>query len=289
MDGFLNVLKPSGPTASDIVVRLKKILGNKTVGHLGTLDPGAAGVLPIAVGKGTKLFELLTYKTKRYRTNITFGITTDTLDSYGIVTQQMPFTADEAAIKEATKNFVGEIFQIPPKYSALSINGIKAYDLARKDADFVLEPRKVTVYFFDLVRKVDSNTYCFDIVCGGGTYIRSLARDLGNALNTVAHMSFLLRTKSGAFDIEDAVTVEEISADPQKFLLPLTYPLSETEVLIVPDRLYKPLLNGIRLFDWRDEERESDKNKLFQIYCQTEFFGVGYFEQGCLTVKYRLR
>ncbi len=289
MDGFLNVLKPSGPTASDIVVRLKKIFNFSKIGHLGTLDPGAAGVLPIAVGKGAKLFELLTYKTKHYRTYITFGVTTDTLDSYGSVTQEMPFTASEDAIIKAAQTFVGNIFQIPPKYSALSVNGVKAYDLARSDTDFVLAPRKVTVYSFDLVRQVNHNTYCFDIVCGGGTYIRSLARDLGQALNTVSHMSFLLRTKSGLFDIEDSTTLDEISVNPQKFLLPLIYPLSEIKELIIPDKLYKPLLNGVRLKDWRSDRIEAGEKTLYKIYCQNEFFGVGSFEEGCLSIKYRLR
>ncbi len=289
MDGFLNVLKPSGPTASDIVVRLKKILDFKRIGHLGTLDPGAAGVLPIAVGKAAKLFELLTYKTKKYRAYITFGIATDTLDSYGNITQKMPFAAEETEIIRAAKTFVGNISQIPPKYSALSFKGVKAYDLARRNVDFVLEPRQVTVYSFDLVRQVNENTFCFDIVCGGGTYIRSLARDLGIALKTVAHMSFLLRTKSGMFDIQDAVTMEEIKSNPQKYLLPLVYPLSDMGEIVVPDKLYKPFINGVRLTDWRKSKTETEKDKLFKIYCQKEFFGVGSFEEGYLSVKYRLR
>lgn len=288
MDGFVNVLKPSGPTASDIVVRLKGIYKQKKIGHLGTLDPGAAGVLPVALGKGTKLFDFLTFKVKKYRAFFTFGKTTDTLDSYGKVTEKAPFSVDDNKIREATRQFIGKIKQVPPAYSALSINGRRAYDLARKGVELNIPSREVEVFAFDLVRQVSCDTWCFDITCGGGTYIRSLATDLAKALNTVGYMSCLIRLSSGEFDISDAKTIEEISLDPLGCLLDLQYPLKKLERLDVPKNLYKQLQNGVKISDFRDFDDTMSKIDYQKIYCDGEFFGVGKFVDGKLEIKYRL-
>ena len=143
MDGFINILKPQGPTASDMVVRLRGILKQKKIGHLGTLDPGACGVLPIAVGKGTKLFDFLVFKRKKYRAFFTFGKATDTLDSFGALVEEKNFVFDKDAMKNALKSLEGVQMQIPPAYSALSVNGVRAYTLARKGVSPDLPPRRV--------------------------------------------------------------------------------------------------------------------------------------------------
>lgn len=288
MDGFVNVLKPSGPTASDMVVRLKKIFGQKKVGHLGTLDPGAAGVLPIALGRATKLFDFLTFKSKKYRAFFTFGKTTDTLDSYGKITEVIPFSLDDEKIRSALGRFVGKIRQIPPNYSALSIGGRRAYALARDGVEFDVPPRDVEVFAFDLVRRVSAATWCFDITCSGGTYIRSLARDLAQVLGTVGYMSCLIRLQSGEFNVKDAKTIEEITAAPMNCLVDLQFPLRKLERLNVPAHMYNHLKNGVSISDFRDLEHIISQIDYQRIYCNGEFFGLGRFTGGKLEVKYRL-
>ena len=193
MDGFVNILKPQGPTASDMVVRLRGILKQKKIGHLGTLDPGACGVLPVAVGKGTKLFDFLVFKRKRYRAFFTFGKTTDTLDSFGSLVLEKEFVYDGTAMESALKSMEGGQMQVPPAYSALSVNGVRAYALARKGISLDLPARKVEIYSVELVRRVEDNVFCFDIECSGGTYVRSICRDLAQRLDTVGYMSGLIR------------------------------------------------------------------------------------------------
>lgn len=288
MDGFINVLKTSGPTASDIVVRLKGIFGQKKIGHLGTLDPGASGVLPVALGKGTKLFDFLTFKTKKYRVFFTFGKTTDTLDSYGKLTTTKNFSFDYDTLKNATKNFIGKVKQIPPMFSALSINGRRAYDLAREGKQIDLPTREVDIFSFEIVRQVSWNTWCFDITCGGGTYMRSIARDLATELNTVGYMTCLIRLSSGAFEISNAKTIEEISTDPTSAVLSLEYPLQSLLRFDVPKKYYKMLYNGVRISGLNDSLSNITDMVQYRIYCNNEFFGVGNFVDNKLILNYRL-
>jgi len=288
MDGFINVLKPSGPTASDVVVKLKKIYSQKKIGHLGTLDPGAAGVLPIALGKATKLFDLLTYKTKKYRVYFTFGKTTDTLDSYGQIIDEKEFLFTEEELKIAIKSFIGKIEQVPPMYSAISINGNRAYDLARQGVDVQLPVRNVEVFEFKIVRQVSKDTWCFDILCGGGTYMRSLARDLALKLGTVGYMSCLIRLSSGPFDILSAKTIDEILQNPTAALLDLEYPLLGYDKIEVPSRYYKHLYNGVKLSGLDYLATNICDIVYYRVYCDGKFFGVGSFKDSKLVLDYRL-
>jgi len=280
LNGFVNVLKPCGATASDVVVKLRKILGERKIGHLGTLDPGAVGVLPIAVGNATKLFDLLTNKHKTYRAFFTFGKTTDTLDSYGKVvsTGSVPSTR---AVLEASKAFLGEIEQVPPMYSAISVGGVRAYQLARSGNEVELKKRKVTVYSYDFVRQVDQFTYIFDITCSGGTYIRSLARDLATYVGTVGYMSGLIRLNSGCFDIADAFTLDEIEQLKEAALLPVTYPLEEYPTHHVDEKFYVKLQNGVRI--------SAEFDGLQKIYCKGELFGLYECVEGKLVSRYNLK
>ena len=281
ISGFVNVLKPVGATASDVVVKLKHIFGQSKVGHLGTLDPGACGVLPIALGKGTKLFDYLTDKQKKYRALFTFGKTTDTLDAYGTFIQTGP-VPDSNSVVDALKYFKGDIMQQPPQYSAISVGGVRAYDLARQGITVELKSRKVTVYDIELIR-VNGDTYTLDITCSAGTYIRSLVRDIAQQLGTVGYMSGLIRIRSGCFEIADAYLLDEVSRHKTECVLPITFPLNDLKEYVVPTYLLSKLNNGVRL---NIKHPFDDKRK---IYCDNQFFGIGSCNDGALCLDYYLK
>ena len=282
MNGFINVLKPVGATASDVVVCVKHVLHEKKVGHLGTLDPGASGVLPVAVGQGTKLFNFLTNKVKYYRAFFTFGVTTDTLDSYGEVTQRSDVLPTKQQVADVLNQFVGEIDQAPPAFSAISVGGVRAHELARKGVDVELKTRKVAVYSFELIEQKSPDTFVVDVKCSGGTYIRSLARDVASSLGTVGYMSALIRLQSGCFDIGDAVTLDEIRAKKQECLLGLDYPLSDVEAYFFADARFDDINFGRRV-------RCDSFDGYRKIYCKDTFFGLGKCRDGFLDLEYYLK
>lgn len=282
MNGFVNVLKPVGATASDVVVCLKHILGTSKIGHLGTLDPGASGVLPVAVGQATKLFDFLTNKVKRYRAFFTFGKTTDTLDSYGQITDVSSVLPTKNQIQAVLKHFIGEFDQMPPIYSAKSIGGVRAYKLARSGVDVTLKPRKITIYDIALVEQKTVDTFVLDITCGGGTYIRSIARDIATQLNTVAYMSGLIRVQSGCFDIADSYTLDEIRELKEQCVLDIMYPLQDVEPYIFADNLFNDIDFGRKVpCPFSDGYRK--------IYCNGVFFGLGQNIDGNLKITYYLK
>ena len=281
MNGFINVLKPVGATASDVVVCIKHVLHEKKVGHLGTLDPGASGVLPVAVGQGTQLFNYLTNKVKYYRALFTFGKTTDTLDSYGVTVDNCTCIPTLQQVKEAIKNFVGDIEQVPPAYSAISVGGVRSYKLARSGETVELPSRRVHVYDISIVEQRSVDTYVIDIKCSGGTYIRSLARDVAYACGTLGYMSALIRLQSGCFDIENAYTLDDIRQLKDKCLLDITYPLQDVEDYIVKDNLFDELNNGRAVYARFDGYRK--------IYCKGIFFGLGLSVNGRLKLEYYLK
>lgn len=280
MNGFINVLKPVGATASDVVVCLKRILHEK-VGHLGTLDPGASGVLPVAVGQATRLFNFLTDKVKVYRAFFTFGKTTDTLDSYGEVTatSRVP-TLEE--VQKALPKLIGEVQQLPPAYSAISVNGVRAYKLARQGEEVQLKPRKVTVYDFRLVKQTSPDTFMFDVQCSAGTYIRSLVRDLAELCGAVGYMSGLIRLQSGVFDIAHALTLDEIRELGAKCVLDVTYPIADVERCDIDEKFYADLNFGRKVVC----PFESGYRK---IYCKNELFGLGTNVDGQLKLQYYMK
>ena len=281
MNGFINVLKPVGATASDVVVCIKHALHEQKVGHLGTLDPGASGVLPVAVGQGTKLFNFLTNKVKYYRAFFTFGKTTDTLDSYGEVVENCGKVPTAEQLGNVLKNFCGDIQQVPPAYSAISVGGVRAYKLARNGETVELRSRAVYLYEIALVEQRSSSTFVVDIKCSGGTYIRSLARDIATACGTVGYMSGLIRLQSGCFDIKHAYTLDEIRQLKEKCLVDVMYPLQDVQEYIVPDNLFDELNNGRKLRCEFDGYRK--------IYCKGVFFGLGKCVSGRLDLEYYLK
>ena len=247
MNGFVNLIKPSGLTASDMVVKVRKALNTKKVGHLGTLDPLATGVLPIAVGRGTKLFNLLLVKEKTYRAFFTFGLETDTLDSDGVVIQTCKKIPNVDEIKLACAKMVGKQDQLPPIYSAKSINGTRAYVLARKGEAVQLKTKEIEIFSFEYIRQFNENTFEFEIACSSGTYIRSIARDLAKMLDTCAYMSALIRTKSGLFDIVDAITIDELFEKREQALQPLDIAIKDLPRFDFDSKYYRQLSNGVKL------------------------------------------
>lgn len=282
MNGFINVLKPVGATASDVVVCLKHVLQEKKIGHLGTLDPGASGVLPVAVGLGTRLFNFLTNKVKYYRAFFTFGKTTDTLDSYGEITEVNHIVPTLEHLKDALVKFIGEQQQIPPIYSAISVGGVRAYKLARNGEDVELRARSITVYDIQYVKQNSDDTFTVDIWCSGGTYIRSLARDIAAVCGTVGYMSGLIRLQSGCFNIENAYTLDEIRLIKEKCLLDIMYPLQDVDIYDLDKCQFENLLHGRKI---RCEEFEGYR----KIYCNDVFFGLGKSASGWLDLEYYLK
>ncbi len=214
INGIINVYKEQGFTSHDVVAKLRGILKFRHIGHTGTLDPMAVGVLPVCIGSATKLCDMLTDKVKVYEAECIFGRATDTLDVTGTITgeKDVHFSYDD--LKKACDSLTGDIMQLPPMYSAIKVNGKKLYEIARAGKEVEVEKRPVTVYSIDI-----EDTTCAEgqiieakllITCGKGTYIRSICRDLGEILDTYGCMKTLVRKKSGSFEIADSVTLSQI-------------------------------------------------------------------------------
>lgn len=223
MDGILNLLKPPGMTSHDVVAVVRRTLSIKKVGHTGTLDPGVAGVLPICVGRATRLAEYIAGEDKAYRAEITFGVTTDTQDSFGTVTGERDAShLTRGDLAYALTRFQGEIAQQPPMYSAVKVQGKRLYELAREGQEVERTARPVTIHKLGLLDfRLGVHPVAFvDVVCSKGTYIRTLAADIGEALGVGAHMSYLVRTRSGRFRLEEAFTLEELAAGKAPLMPP---------------------------------------------------------------------
>jgi len=211
LEGILNILKPPGMTSHDVVDFIRKIYNTRKVGHTGTLDPDAAGVLPVCVGGATKFVSYLVEQDKRYRFEITFGFSTDTLDKSGKIIKSGPVRfLKEKELRQVLREFEGKIKQIPPIYSAKKIKGKKLYEYAREGKIIDIPPIEVTIYNIDLVEYESPYQVLIDVKCSKGTYVRALVRDICEKLNMPGYMSMLIRTEVGAFRIEDAYTLEEI-------------------------------------------------------------------------------
>lgn len=210
--GVVNFLKPPGMTSSDAVVALRRLFQEKRVGHTGTLDPGAAGVLPICIGRATRLFDYLVEKDKEYLAEIAFGAATDTQDSYGRIVERRETNVTKEALGQALPGFLGLQEQIAPMYSALKSGGKKLYELARAGEATVEKRRQVYIHRLELVEQTGPQTFMLAVACSRGTYVRTLCRDLGTVLDAPAHLSFLLRSRSGIFSLDTAWTLEELQA-----------------------------------------------------------------------------
>jgi len=251
MNGFLNLLKPPGMSSGTAVAIMKRLTGER-VGHAGTLDPEAAGVLPIMVGRATRLLDYFVDKSKSYVAEIAFSGATDTQDAQGVVTEKGKRVPAREEILAALPAFTGTILQRPPAYSAVKRGGVPLYALARKGEMVVANARETLIRSLELGEKTGEDGYMLSVDCGGGTYIRTLCHDLGQALHAPAHMRFLLRTRAGAFSLDGAVTIEEAQQAKEEgrleqLLLPLDYPLQGYLRVIIPQRYQKMARNGSKL------------------------------------------
>ena len=283
--GFFNVDKPSGMTSSTVVNKIKWLTG-VPCGHMGTLDPLASGVLPVGVGNATRLFNYFLDKEKEYIAEFTFGVDSDTLDSTGelIYGGQVP---SETEIEGILPAFFGDVLQVPPKYSAKNVNGRRGYDLARAGVDFELPPKKVHIYGIELLGRAEDkeNAFRFKIRCGGGTYIRSLARDIAAALETKAVMSALRRTQSGCFLLPEAIPFSVLESDPSVAALEeLIIPTER--VLPIPDLLLTEK-NARRLFNGQRVATE-EEDGLYKIYKEGAFYGIAEVKNGLAKAEIKL-
>ncbi len=256
MDGLINVLKPPGMTSHDVVAFLRRLFGIQRIGHTGTLDPGASGVLPVCVGRGTRVAEFLLGKDKEYRGEMVLGIHTDTHDAGGSVLSRCapPVKCDRARLEALFREHTGEIRQVPPMVSAVHYQGRRLYELARRGRSVERKARRVFVSRFEILRVQEDLPYprvLFEITCSKGTYVRSLCAEIGRKLGCGAYLSFLVRTASGGFRLEEAHTLEEIEEMWQRgdlsFLLPLDCALQDLPALSVKEKAVRNVLNGLPL------------------------------------------
>ena len=287
MDGIISLLKPPGMTSSNAVFDIRKLCGEKRAGHLGTLDPGAAGVLPVCLGRATQLFDLLVDKEKTYRFTCLFGAATDTQDGYGKVTDTAAMHVTEDALRAVLPRFTGHILQQAPAYSALKSNGKKLYDLALAGEEIPEKIRPVFIRSLEIVRQTAENTFLMQITCSRGTYVRTVCHELGLALGGFAHMGLLIRTAAGPFTIEDSFTVEELRALAEQGRLPDAIRSPESALMFLPEvRLhaerFKPVMNG--LFS----SAHGAPDGLCRLYCGGTFMGIAQAENGSVKLKVHL-
>ncbi len=247
--GFLNINKPAGWTSTDVVRRVKRLTGVKKVGHGGTLDPIATGVLPVCLGAATRFADAVLLGTKAYLLTVRLGTATDTYDSTGSITREEDASAiTEAQVRAMLPQFTGAISQAPPAFSAIKRGGRPLYELARAGEEVITEPREVEVFRLELTAWAPPE-FVLDIECGHGFYARSLAKDIGEALGSAAHLSGLVRTRAGRFELKDAVSLDEIERRAaggrwQELLLPLDFMLQHLKPVTLDPLREEMVLNG---------------------------------------------
>ena len=265
INGILNLEKPYGMTSMETLRRLKRASSQKKVGHTGTLDPIATGVIPVCFGKATRLAEDIMLNEKEYLVDIRLGLTTDTYDALGkTIAEKLPSNISLKNIEDALSSFQGEIFQVPPMFSALKHKGVRLYNLARSGLEIPREPRKVFVYFIELI-DFSSPIIQLKIRCSKGFYVRSLANDLGEILGCGAVMNGLVRTKSGPFNIEDAIPLDEAEEkfrmkEFQDILIPLDTAVSHLPFVNVTYEQAKDLSHGKLIYSNENSIVYTDQN-----------------------------
>jgi len=277
MNGIFNVYKEAGMTSHDVVNKLRKILNTKAVGHTGTLDPNATGVLVVAVGRATKVIEYMEKDEKIYRAELTLGITTDTEDIWGEVLENKELSQFELSnkkIEEVLKSFIGENNQVPPMYSALKVNGKKLYELAREGIEVKREARQIEIFnIYDI--EISKEKVSFTVHCSKGTYIRTLCKDIGEKLLCGAAMSKLERIKAGNLDIKNSVKLSDLEIDPDKYLINLENILDKFPIIYLEGENAKKYINGVKLFINKEDGK-------YRIYIENKLYGMANVEAGRL-------
>ncbi len=285
IEGIVTVLKPPAMSSSDVVVDVRKIFETKRVGHLGTLDPEAAGVLPVCVGRAVRLLDYLVDKQKTYLGEIAFGISTDTQDAQGTALETSDAVVTEEMLDAVLPRFTGTITQTPPMYSALKFNGQKLYDLALAGKEIPDKSREVEIASLKRVGTRGENRFLIEVTCSRGTYIRTLCADIGTALQVPAHMAFLLRTASGPFTLEHAHSIAELAEMKEQGRFADALTSCEDAIAFLP-RLdlarerRKPAMNGL-------PTRTNAPDGTYRIYCG-DFLGVGAVQNGSAVLKVHL-
>lgn len=263
MNGVVVLDKPEGKTSHDMVNFMRRLTGIRRIGHTGTLDPMATGVLPICIGSAAKAADMLMLADKRYTAELTLGITTDTEDISGNVITRENVSVEKHKTEETVKSFVGESEQIPPMYSAIKQNGKKLYELARQGIEVEREKRKITIFSIDIL-DISENTLKIDVHCSKGTYIRTLCADIGKKLGTGACMTSLRRTASGRFTEKDAFTPEELSImNVEDAVIKTDRLFAEYPEIHLNEKQTKSIVNGVRM-TWRGGH-EGQRYRLYDM------------------------
>lgn len=284
MDGIIVVDKPAGMTSFDIVAVLRGLTGERKVGHAGTLDPMATGVLPVFIGAATKALPLLPETDKRYRAGFRLGVNTDTGDITGKVTEEKPVRVGRAEVEAAALSLRGEIMQVPPMYSALKRGGVPLYVLARRGQTVEREARRIIIYEISLVPSGEDGEYGLEVFCSKGCYIRSLITDIGDKLGCGATMTSLRRTQASGFDTGQAATLDELRAVartgefPGKYLMKSEYPFLSLPQAEVTERQALRFLNGGELA--RDRLEPGIGEGLLRVVYAEHFLGIGEIATG---------
>lgn len=274
--GVLPVNKPAGMTSHDVVFKIRKLYGTKKVGHTGTLDPDATGLLIVLIGRAAKAAEYVVAGKKVYRAGLRLGITTDTEDTTGRILTESGDIPEKSKVLDAIASFKGESLQVPPMYSALKVGGQKLCDLARKGITVEREPRPITIY--EISADGDGRDYTMEVACSAGTYIRTLCADIGAKLSCGGAMSSLFRTETGGFDISSAHTLEEIEAlsqDERDALLIPTENLFEGLPVVALPAFYERLaVNGAEIYQKKIGEH-FPVGTLLRVHGAKGFLGIG--------------
>lgn len=287
MDGFINFIKPPGMTSHDVVKVLRRVMGEKKAGHTGTLDPMAVGVLPVGFGSATKITEYLEQDFKTYRCEMVLGKVTDTGDMWGTVLDEK--TAEAPPLKEVqsfANSFLGEIDQVPPMYSAVRVNGKRLYEYARNGEAVEVKARKVTIREMKILN-VEDNRILFDVECSKGTYVRTLCTEMGELLGCGGAMSFLARTGSGAFRIQNGITLEEIEehlekgGSPEDLLLPVDYPIGDYGSVMLNEKNAHRFVNGGHINFSNFSLKKGNLGQYYKVYRNdtNTFLGMAVLEE----------
>ena len=276
MDGIIIINKPKNCTSHDIVRKAKKIL-NEKVGHTGTLDPNATGVLPLLIGKGTQISKYIINHDKTYEAVLQLGEKTDTADIEGEVIETKPVDSkclEAKFIEQTLKTLEGEQEQVPPMYSAIKVNGKKLYEYARKGEKVEIEPRKIEIYSLELINIIEADKQIeFRVSCSKGTYIRTLCENIAEKLGTVGYMKELKRTQVGEFKIEDAITIEEL--EQNQTCISIEEYFRQNKNINLNEKKLQLFLNGVKL-TWKVEDG------IYKIYNNGNFIGIGTVKNNLL-------
>ena len=289
MNGFFNIMKPPGMTSAAVVAVMRRLTGEKRVGHAGTLDPEAAGVLPVMAGKAARLFDYLVDKEKEYEAVCAFGSSTDTQDATGTVLETGNCYPDIETVREKAQELVGDIIQRPSMYSAIKVGGKPLYVRARKGETVEVPERTVTIYGIDVIGEEPDHAVRIRVRCGKGTYIRTLCDDLGKKCGCPAHMRSLVRTKSGAFTIDTAITPDEARelaarGELTGRMMPPDAPLGHIPKVDVPEKFRKMVVNGAKV-PAGEACGDIAPEQIVRVYLAGEFWGIAQNQGDVLVWK----